>query len=211
MSDGYPITLRLDGRRCVVVGGGSVAARKVNALVGTGADVVVVAQEVVPHLQMLADQGRLLVERRRFEPGDLDGAFLAFAATDDPKVNRAVASAARERGVPVNVADDPAGCDFTVPAVVRRGDVMVAISTGGRSPAFARHLRTDLDRWLTPERCALLDLAADLRHELRADGQAPDAEDWQRALDDPEVQRALTDGDRDAARERLLVALRPEP
>src|SRR5581483_10821850 len=96
---------------------------------------------------------------------DLDGAFLAVAATDHPDVNRAVAEAARARGVLVNVVDDPAACDFTVPATVRRGDITIAVSTGGRSPAFARHLRQALESWLTDERCSILELAAEVRRD----------------------------------------------
>src|SRR5205823_3614563 len=100
--------------------------------------------------------GSVRVERRPFTPSDLDGALLAFAATDSRAVNAAVAEAARSRRVLVNIADDPAACDFTVPAQVRRRNVTVAISTGGRSPAFARHLREQLEVWLTDDHCALL-------------------------------------------------------
>jgi precorrin-2 dehydrogenase/sirohydrochlorin ferrochelatase len=188
-----------------------VAARKVRSLIEAGAEVVVVAPEVGAEVRALAEHGTVRLHERPFESGDLDGAFLAFAATDRPDVNRAVAASAGERGIMVNVADDPAACDFTVPAMVRRGDVTLAISTGGKSPAFARHLREALERWLSPERCALLDLAAELRQELRADGVLPHADAWQRALDDATVRDALAAGDRDAARARMLVALRSEP
>jgi precorrin-2 dehydrogenase/sirohydrochlorin ferrochelatase len=210
MTDGYPILLRLAGRRCVVVGGGSVAARKVRALIEAGADVVVVAPEIRAELQAMAEQGRLRLRERPFQGADVDGAFLAFAATDQPEVNGAVADAARQRGVPVYIVDDPAACDFTVPATVQRGDVTLAISTGGRSPAFARYLREEMERWLSPERCALLDLAADVRQEIRANGTQADADAWQRALDDTAVRDALAAGDRDAARARMLVVLRSE-
>lgn len=211
MSQGYPVMLRLAGRRCVVVGGGTVAARKIEPLVEAGADVLVVAPEIGPVIAALAETGSIRVERRPFEAADLDGASLAIAATDQPSVNRAVAQAARERGVLVNVADDPDSCDFTVPASIRRADVTLAISTDGRSPAFARHLRAELEDWLSPERCALLVLAAEVRHDLRALGPLPDPDAWQRALDDAAVRAALSRGDREGARARLLVALRPEP
>ncbi len=207
MTDGYPVVLRIGGRRCVVVGGGAVGVRKVAALLAAGGDVVVVAPEADPALETLADQGALRLVRHPFAPANLDGAFLALAATDDPRVNRAVADAARARGVLVNVADDPAACDFTVPATVRQGDVTLAVSTGGRSPAFARFLRQSLERWLTPERSAALEIAAEVRRELRTRGQQASAEDWQRAIDDAEVARALAAGDRDEARRRLLDRL----
>jgi len=191
----------------VVVGGGAVAERKVGALIEAGASVSVVALTVSTELRQRATEGALEIRERPFEAADLDGALLAFAATDRLDVNCHVAEAARTRGVPVNVADDPDACDFTVPATVRRGDLTVAISTGARSPAFARHLREELEAWLSSERCLLLDLAAELRRDLRSEGGMPSAEAWQRAMSDPSVSKAIEAGDRDAARERLRACL----
>lgn len=204
---GYPLILRIAGQRCVVVGGGAVAARKVQRLVVSGADVLVVAPEIGPELAALADAGTIRVKRRSFEPSDLDGALLTFAATNDRMVNEAVARAARARDTIVNVADDPAACDFTVPAVVRRGDVTLAISTGGRSPAFARFLREQLQTWLTDARCALLDLAAEERRQLQAAGTAIPAQHWQAALADEAALAALKAGDRATAHRRLRQIL----
>ncbi|MFN8634428.1 MAG: bifunctional precorrin-2 dehydrogenase/sirohydrochlorin ferrochelatase [Chloroflexota bacterium] len=210
MSEGYPLVLRLTGRRCVVVGGGAVAARKLAALVNTGAELLVVAPVVSEEIERLVSSAGGRLERRPFEPSDLDGATLAFAATNQTDVNRAVVEAAMMRGVLVNVADDPAACDFTVPAVVRRGDVALAISTGGRSPAFARFLREQLAEWLTDSRCQLLDLVAELRRELLRDGRSPDGGVWKRALADQQVGDALEAGNRDSARSRLLDILAPD-
>jgi precorrin-2 dehydrogenase/sirohydrochlorin ferrochelatase len=207
---GYPLILRIAGQRCVVVGGGSVAARKVRGLIVSGADVLAVAPEIGPELAALAEHGTIRVGRRAFEPSDLDGALLAFAATNDRAVNEAVVRAAQDRDTIVNVADDPAACDFTVPAVVRRGDVMLAISTGGRSPAFARFLREQLEAWLTDARCALLDLAAELRRELQAAGVTIDSQRWQAALADEAALAALAEGDRESAHGLLREILTAE-
>jgi siroheme synthase-like protein len=204
---GYPLILDLAGKRCVVVGGGEVAARKVRALIVSGADVLVVAPEVAPELAALAAQGALRVEQRPFAASDLDGATLAFAATDSRAVNEAVATGARARSIFVNVADDPSACDFTVPATVRRGEVTLSISTGGRSPAFARFLREQLEAWLTDARTDLLELAAELRRELLAGGARIVGERWQAALADDAAMQSLADGDRDAARRRLREIL----
>ena len=204
MSGDYPLVLRVAGRRCVVVGGGTVATRKVVGLVEVDADVTVIAPRVSTEIQILAEGDLVLVERRPFVPSDLDGALLSFAATDQRAVNQAVAEAAHERGVPVNVADDPAACDFTVPAVVRQRGVSLAISTGGRSPAFARFLREQLENWLTDDRCALLELAGEVRRDLRTSGRTLGPSAWRRALADVRVMQALEAGDPAAAR-RLFV------
>ena len=207
MTTGYPVTLQIAGRRCVVVGGGAVATRKVGTLVRSGADVLVVAPEVAPEIEALAASDGVHVERRPFEAADLDGALLAFGATDQRAVNQAVVDAAAERGVLVNVADDPSASDFNNPGIVRRRDITLAISTGGRSPAFARFLREQLQDWLSDTRCALLDLVAEVRRDLRGAGKSPDSEGWRRALDDEQVTTAIESGDREGARRRLFQAL----
>lgn len=207
MIAGYPVVLRLHGRRAVVVGGGSVAARKIIPLLRAGADVVVVAPAAEAAVERLAASATIVHVARPFEPADLDGAFLAVAATDNPGVNQAVAAAARERGVLVNVADDPAACDFTVPATVRRGSIALAISTGGRSPAFARYLREQLDDWLTDARCAMFELLAEVRRDVRAAGLQLDGTAWRHAIDDDAVIRAIEAGDRDGARRRIFASL----
>src|SRR5258706_1573858 len=138
----FPVSLRIDGARCLVVGGGPVALRKARSLLKAGARVTVVSPELAPAF------GRLAVHaaRRRFRADDVRGAFLAIAATDDPDVNRAVHRACVRRGVLVNVVDVPKLCTFTAPSIVRRGPVTLAISTGGGSPALAKELRKDLER-----------------------------------------------------------------
>ena len=202
----FAVGLDLRDRRCVVVGGGSVAERRTGGLLASGARVTVVAPTLVPGLEARAAAGEIAVRRRPYVEGDLAGAFLAIAATDAPEVNAAVAAEARARGVLVNVADDPARGDFIVLATVRRGDLQIAISTGGRSPALARRVREDLERLLPPEYDQLLAVQAELRTELQQAGVAVAPEQWQAALD-AEVLALLRAGDRAAARARLRARL----
>ena len=137
----YPIFLDLDGRRCVVVGGGEVANRKARKLLRARAEVVVVSPEIKPELESVATEMR----RRPYRKDDLEGAFLVFAATDSREVNSAVAREARERGIPVNVADEPSEGDFALPSTLRRGQLQVAVSTGGASPTLAQRIRRELE------------------------------------------------------------------
>jgi siroheme synthase-like protein len=180
---GYPVNLLVGGRRCVVVGAGRIAARKVEALLAAGADVHVVAPELGAEIQAWLDAGRLTAATRAFEPADLDRAWFATAATSDPAVNRAVFEAGDARRVWVNAADDPANCSVTLMSVLRRGDLVVTIGTGGRSPALAAWLRERLTRELGPEYETLLDLLAEAREAMRAEGRSTEDADWRRALD----------------------------
>jgi siroheme synthase-like protein len=179
---GAPVNLLVRGRRVVVVGGGRIAARKVAPLLDAGADVVVVAPSVGAEIRAWADQGRCSVVVRAFEPADLDGAWLAFTATDDPAVNRAVFSAGEQRRIWVNSADDPENCSFTLMSVVRRSDLVIAIGTGGRSPALATYLRRRLGEEIGPEYSTLLDLLSEAREAMRASGRSSEDADWQLAF-----------------------------
>ena len=161
----YPVFLDLRDRRVVVLGGGPIAAQKVVELLPTSAEIVVVAREVEAVLEELAAAGRLVWQRRGYQPADLTGAFLLLAA-DSPTVNTRAARDAQRRGVLVNVADDPAHCDLITPAVVRRGALTVAVSTGGRSPAFARYVRERLEAILGEEYGELLASVADVRQYI---------------------------------------------
>lgn len=180
---GYPVNLIVRGRRCVVVGAGRIAARKIEALLAAGADVHVVAPKLGDDVAALLEAGRVTVDEREFVPGDLDGAWLATTATDEPQVNRAVFEAGESRGVWVNSADDPANCSFTLMSVVRRGDVVVTIGTGGRSPALAAWLKQRTQAELGPEYETLVTLLSEAREELRASGRSTEDADWNRALD----------------------------
>src|SRR5438876_8799276 len=202
----YPVFLELAGRHVLVVGGGLVAERRVHGLLAADATVTVVSPALTPALAALASGGRLRHHRRGFEPGDLDGVDLAFAATDRGEVNAALFVAARARGVWVNAADDPAHCTFILPAVVRRGGLSVAVSTGGTSPALARAIREELERYLTAEYATLAEIAAEARRAMRAAGLVADARTWQRALG-PEVRRLIVERGPEAAKRHLLELL----
>jgi siroheme synthase-like protein len=177
------VNLLVAGRRCVVVGAGRIAARKIEALLDAGAAVHVVAPELGPEVRAWLDAGRLGATERAFEPADLDGAWLATAATSEPGVNRAVYEAGEARRVWVNAADDPANCSVTLMSVVRRGDLVVTIGTGGRSPALAAWLRERLTRELGPEYETLLEMLSEAREAMRASGRSSEDADWRRALD----------------------------
>ena len=180
---GWPVNLLVAGRRVVVVGAGRIAARKIGPLLDLAADVLVVAPKAGDEVVAWADQGRLAVIRRPFEPADLDGAWLAVAATDDPAVNAEVFEAGEARRVWVNAADDPGRCSFTLLSVVRRADVVVAIGTGGRSPALAAWLKRRIGEEIGPEYETLIDLLSTAREEMRASGRSSENARWAEAFD----------------------------
>jgi len=204
----YPVCLEMAGRRCLVVGAGAVAERKVNGLLEVGARVTVVGPSATERLLDWARAGRIGLTLRAYGADDLAGHSIVFAATDDGLINAEVARDARAAGVLINAADDPAHCDFILPAVLTRGDLTVAVSTGGASPALARVVRDELGAFLDrDDYAALARVAADARRTLRDRGRPAPWERWRRALGG-EV-RALVRADRlDAARERLLDGLR---
>ncbi len=201
---GYPVNLLVRGRRCVVVGGGRIAARKIEALLDAGADVHVVAPELVDELADARDAGRITTTERPFEPADLDGAWLATTATSTAAVNRAVFDAGEARRIWVNAADDPEHCSFTLMSVVRQGDLVVTVGTGGRSPALATYLKDHVTQEMGPEWAALLDLLSEAREELRAGGTSSETVDWRRALDSGMLE--LVRGGRTAEAKELLQA-----
>ncbi len=189
-----------------MVGGGRIAARKVTALLEAGAAVHVVAPELAEELRGRRDEGRITVALRGFEEGDLDGAWLATAATDDPEVNRAVFEAGEARRVWVNAADDPDHCSFTLMSVVRQGDLVVTIGTGGRSPALASYLKDRIASELGPEWAVLLELLSEAREDLRAGGRSSESVDWRRALDSGMLE-LIRDGRTADAKELLQTCL----
>ena len=175
----YPMLVDLTGKRCLVVGGGTVAERKVTRLAECGADVKVVSPATTSRLTALAATGVVRVRRRPVRPSDLSGAFLVVVATDDRQVNREMAERVRGAGGLVNVADDPEACSFLVPSVLRRGDLTIAISTGGGSPALAKKLRQRLEQTIGPEYEAFLAALRLLRERAR------------RAIADPKARQAV--------------------
>ena len=164
---GCPVVLRLGGRRVLVVGGGQVAARRAAGLLAAGARVVAVSPAFSPGFARLGPAGGVRRVRRAYRAGDMAGASLVVAATDDPRVNARVRADARRAGVWVNVADDPARSDFIVPAVVRRGGFLLALSSGGASPALMGELRRELDRLVPDDVGALVASLAKARDRIR--------------------------------------------
>ena len=203
----YPIFLDLADRPCLVVGGGSVAERKVESLLAVGARVTVVSPTVTACLAAWARAGRIAHRGRAYRVNDLAGVQIVFVATDDGAVTQAVAAAARARGVWVNAADAPARCDFILPSVIRRGRLAVAVSTGGASPAAARAIREELEGYLTERHATLVDLAAEARANLRARAVSASPGRWQGALGDRRMRRLIADGRHRQARRMLARRL----
>ncbi len=183
MSAYSPAFLDLRDKPVTVIGGGVVAERKVEQLLASGARVTVISPDLTEALRAFAGRHAIDHLQRAYQPGDLAGSKLAIAATDDMAANRAAAAEARTLGVWVNAVDDVKYCDFIAPAVVEQGDITVAISTGGRSPAIARFLRRQMEAFLSEDFAALLTIAEDVRARLRREGRTVSPETWQRALD----------------------------
>jgi precorrin-2 dehydrogenase / sirohydrochlorin ferrochelatase len=163
----YPVFVRLAGRRCVVIGGGAVAERKVVSLLAAGAEVTVVSVSLTDGLAARAAAGEIDYAARPYHCGDLAGAALAYAATNDEALHAIIARDAQAAGVLLNVVDRPQWCSFIVPSVLTRGDLTVAVSTSGGSPALARRVRHDLERTLGPEYGRAVEILARLRRHLR--------------------------------------------
>ncbi|MBM3474339.1 MAG: bifunctional precorrin-2 dehydrogenase/sirohydrochlorin ferrochelatase [Armatimonadetes bacterium] len=183
----YPISLLIEGRCCVVIGGGSVAERKVHSLLEAGGRVRVVSPEATPEIARLAEEGRIEWRRAEGSEADLADAFLVIAATDDPGLNSRLAAAAQAAGKLVNAVDQPEDCSFFVPATVRRGPILFTISTAGGSPALAKRIRQELEQRFGPEYGQLAELLERLRPEVMAAiGAQPErAQAWERILDAP--------------------------
>ena len=189
----YPIFAIIEDRPCLVVGGGRVGERKVQDLREAGGRVTVVSQGLTPVLGELARAGQIDFLNEEFTPEHLQGMVLVMAATDDPGLNARVSAAAREQGIWVNVADQSELCTFIVPAQVRRGDLTVAIGTGGASPALARRLREDLQQRFGPEYRPYLALLKGVRVRLLSErrGHPENASLFQRLVDKPLLEAVI--------------------
>jgi precorrin-2 dehydrogenase/sirohydrochlorin ferrochelatase len=163
-----PIFLDVTGRQCVVVGGGEVAARKVESILEAGARVTVVSPSLSPPMEAIVAREQVTHLARNYERGDIRGCVLVYAATDDPKLHRELAVEARALGIPVNVVDVPELCSFIAPAVLKRGALQIAISTGGASPAFAARLRRNLEDQFGDEYALTLEVLRAARRRLHA-------------------------------------------
>jgi precorrin-2 dehydrogenase/sirohydrochlorin ferrochelatase len=166
MSSFYPILVDLQGKKALVVGGGKVAQRKIETLLEYGAFVQVIARDLTVELEQLRSGKRIEFLGGEFSEASLEGAFLVIAATNDASLNRRVSQAAQQRGLLVNAVDQPEDCNFIVPSILSRGDLLIAVSTSGKSPAFARKVRVELERHFGEEYGLFLSLMGNLRKEI---------------------------------------------
>src|SRR5918996_2196319 len=214
MAFGYPVLLELAGRRVVEVGELAVEAGKVEGLLAAGAEVTVVAKGPEATLARLEADPRVVVHRRGYRgPGDLAGAVLCVASAAEPAVRDAIAADARAAGVLVNVMDDVPNCDFAAPAIVRRGDLVIAVGTGGRAPALASRLRAELAGRFGREWTELVDVVGQVRADTLP--HLPDFEDrsrrWKAALDLDELEELIAAGQAGLAAARLRDRLLEGP
>ena len=182
----YPVNLDVQNRDCLVVGGGGVGERKVKTLLECGARVTVVTTLATERLQAIASEGHIDLKTRGYEPSDLEGKFLVIGATDSEEINEKISEDAARRGLLCNIADRPAACSFVLPAIVRQGDLVIAISTSNKSPAVARRIRQTLEKEFGPEYAVLLNLMGVIRQKLLAEAESPEAHKrmFERLLDE---------------------------
>ena len=202
----YPAFLDLEGRSCVIIGGGEVAERKIQSLLECHARVTVVSPSATAGIRDMASRGELQWRDREYVEGDLKGAFLAIAATDDQGVNEDIVDEAFREGVVLNVVDNPSLCSFIAPSVVRRGEVTVAFSTGGASPALARKLRESLELSETLEYAHLAGILSSARTELKRLGVVVHRDRWQECISGDLV-ALVKSGESQQAFDRLMGKL----
>ena len=208
MTSYYPVYLNLRGRRCVIIGGGTVAEGKIARLLESGADICVVSPDATAGIRQFVADGAVRWEQRKYRAGDLEGAFIAIAATNVREVNRRIFEEANERGVMLNAVDDPPNCSFIAPSIVQRGPVTLAISTGGVSPALARKLRESLQASDDVAWADLASVMAATRACLRELGMltAVDPDRWQSCIT-PQLLAMAQEGKEAEAVEALLSGL----
>ena len=162
----YPVFWDIKDKKCVIVGGGEVAARKAERLLDCGAEVFVISPKLSPELAALKEKNTISHIAAKYKRDLIDGAALIIGATDDEKINAQISLDARSKGIPVNIVDDPKRCDFILPSLMQRGDLAIAIGTGGKSPALARHLREELESRYGREYEIFLNILGTLRVEM---------------------------------------------
>lgn len=171
----YPVYLDISNRKCIVIGGGEVAERKVFRLLACGASVAVAGKTLTDPLMKLVREKRIEYIGDSYKDGYLKGAFFVIGATDRPEVNRRIFEDARKEGILVNIVDEPSRCDFIVPSIVERGDLTIAVSTGGKSPALSRRIREDLENRYGPEYGVLLRIMGKVREKVLERGEVSEA------------------------------------
>lgn len=204
----YPIFLNIQSKKCVVVGGGEIALRKVKTLLEHGASVEVVSPVFCPELVKISEKGKVKSQTRNYKSQDLKGALLAIAATDDADTNQRIFIDAKKLGVLVNVVDVPQYSDFIVPSSMTRGDITIAVSTSGKSPALARKIRTELENQLGDEYSKVAEIVSETRNQLRQEGITVTSEAWQEVLNLNSLTRLLRQHKDQEAKNALLRKLR---
>ncbi len=202
----YPVFLEMKGRRCVVIGSGAVAQRRVEGLLASGAEVSVIGPAITAKLRDLSAERKIAHFKREYQKGDLVGFDLVFAATDKPEINAAIFREASSRHIWVNSADDPDHCNFILPAVVRRGGLAVAVSSGGKSPAATRAIRQELEEYFTPDYARFVQIAGEARHELRERSCFATGKAWSAALKG-DFRRLISEGKTEEAKRVLIETL----
>lgn len=204
MTTYYPVYIQLHEQPCVVIGGGKIAEGKVEGLLAAGARVAVISPDLTPRLYQLTEQGQISYVSRTYQPGDLTGAFLVISATDQTEINHQVWEEASANRQLVNVVDDTPHCNFIAPAILRKGDLTIAISTAGKAPALAVRLKEQFQKEIGPEYERFLELAGQLREPLAH--HIPDFETrkslWYELVDS-DVLDLLARGDELAAKQRI--------
>ena len=207
MNPYYPVFLSLSDRKCVVVGGGQVALRKVTTLLQHGADITVISPRLCKGLREMDGMGKIQVRHRAYRAGDMEGAYIAIIASGNRTVNQQASLEARCNKSLVNVVDDPGLSDFIVPSIVRRGSVSIAISTAGKSPALARKIRIMLEGKLDSEYAELALLIEGVRREVKRRKLKVSSKRWQEAIDLDYMLRLIKQGNSEKARDVLLERL----
>lgn len=202
----FPIFLDLQDRRCLVIGGGVVGERKAEALLQAGAEVTIISPQLTDRLSVWAEEHKIVHIGRKYRSGDLVGFALIFVATDDSTISEVVQKEGRARGIWVNAADDPTHCDFILPSILRRGELVIAVATGGLSPALSRSIREELEQYLTEDYGVLLQIVAEVRETLKRSSRRPSGEVWGKALDG-EFRRLVERGEVEKAKSVLLERL----
>lgn len=162
----FPINIDIQDKKCVVIGGGKVAYRKVLSLISAGAKVEIISPAAIDEIEKLVNDSLVAWTKRKYEEGDLEGATLAFVAVDSSHIGPEVTSEAKVLGIPVNVADEPSQCSFTLPSIAERGDLLITVSTGGKCPALARHVRLSIETIIDDAYGEMLTILAEVREQL---------------------------------------------
>ncbi|MDD3268204.1 MAG: bifunctional precorrin-2 dehydrogenase/sirohydrochlorin ferrochelatase [Syntrophomonadaceae bacterium] len=200
----FPIYLDLSGKHCLVIGGGPVAERKVENLLEYEVNIKLVSPQVEIRIKQWAQEGTIVWLPREFEELDLEGIFMVFVATNDGLVNQRAVELCRQRGILANAVDDPPNCDFFIPSIIRHDSLVVAISTEGKSPLFARKLREELEEVITAEYGEFVDILGDLR--IRIKDSVPDIELRRKMFENlvnSDILNLLKAGENEKARERI--------